>query len=584
MIPPLARPAPDPAPRRLWLHRVDETFDPTRDIAIDIWCFEGVDMTIDGVETQPFVSVYESTESMRRDSDLLRTYGGLLVERLATDFERRHGTDYGYAFWRILLIHWVMISLTAVFNRYRRVAAFANQHHDEKLRVPIFTDAPEWQSRDTLDLESRLFNAQAFNFWLTSRILRDLAPDHWVLEPRDRAPFDDATRPPVPAAAFAGRMRGRMQRLLHDGRCRQVKGIRLTSPLLSLFLSLLPAKPTLPAHRADARIEDIKAALPRGFPLLFENILMRIVPDSLGADFHRNDAVARTRRYRKGKCRLIGPLLHYNEEDRFLLAHAVRHGEHLVCTQHGGSGYQGMLTNAAETEFRQFAYLTWGYDSWNGYACRMVPVPSPDYAGIADRHRERAPRLILVGNVMRLFGHRLETVCTPPERLPVYRREKLRFLAGLDGPVRARARYRPTPESRGGLSDAAYVTGRVPDLPILEGPLHPRLLDCRLLVLDHPGSTLSFALAANVPTIVYLNPRLFDLAPEAAPVFAAMRDAGIFFETPEAAAAQANAVWNGVADWWRGAEVQLARRDFVHRYARTDRLWLLRWATALWRL
>lgn len=76
-------------------------------------------------------------------------------------------------------------------------------------------------------------------------------------------------------------------------------------------------------------------------------------------------------------------------------------------------------------------------------------------------------------------------------------------------------------------------------------------------------------LGRNIPTIMFWNPKHWELRPSAQPYFDLLKEAGILHETPEAAAARAAEVWDDVAGWWNQPEVQDARRCFCDRFART---------------
>ncbi len=118
-----------------------------------------------------------------------------------------------------------------------------------------------------------------------------------------------------------------------------------------------------------------------------------------------------------------------------------------------------------------------------------------------------------------------------------------------------------------------------------------RLLGCRLLVLDHYGTTLHMAFAANVPTIAFWKSADWGFDPESAWTAGILREAGILFERPQEAADKALAIWPDVRSWWEDKVVQSARTLWMERYARVgdtpDGPWnsltlTRRWAGALY--
>ena len=72
----------------------------------------------------------------------------------------------------------------------------------------------------------------------------------------------------------------------------------------------------------------------------------------------------------------------------------------------------------------------------------------------------------------------------------------------------------------------------------------------------------------NVPTIMFWNPRHWELRASAVPLFESLKTVGIFHETPESAVQQMTQVWDDVAGWWESEIVQVARQQFCHCYSR----------------
>jgi len=109
-------------------------------------------------------------------------------------------------------------------------------------------------------------------------------------------------------------------------------------------------------------------------------------------------------------------------------------------------------------------------------------------------------------------------------------------------------------------------------------------MKCKLLALDHPVTTLSVALAANVPMVGFWDNKAWVMCRQAILYFEALQKAGVFFETGKAAAEQVNKVWDDVQGWWMQSEIQEARNAWCYQYARTSKLWWRDWMRVLWKL
>jgi putative transferase (TIGR04331 family) len=94
-------------------------------------------------------------------------------------------------------------------------------------------------------------------------------------------------------------------------------------------------------------------------------------------------------------------------------------------------------------------------------------------------------------------------------------------------------------------------------------------------------TTLLESLAANIPTIAFWDPRLWELRAEAEADFQLLRAAGILHHEPEAAAAAVHDFWPQVKDWWNQTGVQQAREQFVQRHALNSPEWARQWCDCL---
>lgn len=574
---------------RLWLGQIDAGFQPERDAVVGPWCFQGAEELDADWDSRIFESPLDAP------GELLAAVGRVqvLIDELAEDWRGRlngrHGLDRGPDYWDYHLRPWLVMAVSAIYRRYLELADFASRNGTEPYVVEAAANDPDWAPTDLPDLWERVLSSHAFNFWLNSRIVRELCPPAWKLREVELAAPPAACRTEA-KPGLLGRLlvhrsespAGLLERLAPHRRCRHVPGLRAWQIVFSALLSALPAKrlerPALPRRSASAPDPAARR--------LIETLLPMLLPRSLGEDFAVRDAAAVRPRYWPGKVNLIGPALVMNEAEKFKLAHARAAGELVVCTQHGGQGYQAVPLPLVETEYRQDAYLTWGWTKQADHWGRFVPVPSAMFSRTLRRWTGKGRDLVLVGNASKSFSLRLQTTETQGGYSVETRRAKADFIARLPSDVAESVLYRPYPQFDGTYEDARYFARRFPKLRIWEGelrlrPFYRRLAEARLVAVDHPTTVFSYAMAADIPVIGFWNPDAWPMTEDAAAVFDAFRDAGVIVGGGAEAADRAAEVWEGVADWWQSAPVQTARREFCRRYARTSRLWWWYWMRAL---
>lgn len=566
--------------RNLVIGRIPADFDPETHVALGPWCFAGAEHIWPEWDEQEFVRTVPGYEEHYEASENTRKLANFWVDRLWPDLNRRHGTSYGRPFWHVMLIFWLIHVVDASWRRYLHVKQFIDGLAGEPLRVELSDVEAPWQVENTYRIVFDINYGAAFHQWLNDRIIRLLAPRSWDVVPSRQASAGPPKRSDpsaIPEHQPAAREYSVPRAPI--GVVYGLEGVKYVPRLLAWLAMLSPWRRPRSYPLGDYQPE-------KDFPPLYLDLLEELVRDTMPRNFTDNfaelDSFGRRHRYYPGRLQ-VGVVQFFFDEHNIKTAHAVENGERVVSVQHGGGyGYNGMLGMVAEAEYYHHAFITWGWREQQDYQCRFIPLPSPKLSRVANRHHAENDDLILVGTGMAHFSPRLDIWPVPIE----YRKWKRRFLAALDDRIADRTAYRPIhhPDPETALDDADYVRRFFPDMRILGGSLDEALLGCRLLVMDHPGTTLNVALAANVPTVCFWNKREWHLARQAIPYFERLEQAGILFSSAEEAARHVNAVWGGVEGWWSTSAVQEARRAWCRQYARTSPVWWLHWALAMLRI
>lgn len=568
---------------RLFLSRIDDTFDPARDITLGPWCFVGNEDACPDWEAQPFFDAFENGQELR---DAVTGIEALLAHRitlLADILNRRHGVNYSFAFWWTLTQRWLGNLISSSWRRWVHVSKFTELPDAKELSVVVSDDseAIAWDFVDSADFSKRGLQSERFDCWLWSRCAARLAPKTWNLVPRtgsrnfDEQPTSD---PPARSNALRRFFRARLGRLpLAD-----VPGSSAaTIGFFSCLLQILPRR-----DAAGFRITPRQTpgdVFPPEYLALLDFLIEKTMPLSLGADFEKRDSVARSLAYSPGRLFVSGSAT-INDAANFQTAHAIEAGERIVHIQHGSDyGTMAHVTFEASGEYLNEAFLTWGWRQQNAHPGHFVPVPAPGLSRLRNRHSRKTDDVILVGTKMTLNSRRIDYAPQPTD-IVRYRRNKLAFVSALNEPVRQSLLYRPYKRAKTDLDDALFMQTNIKNLRLCEGDLDEAILGCRLLVLDHPGTLLNVALAANIPTVCYWDPAAWPLAPEAVPFFDALAKAGIIYPNAATAAAQVTVVFENATIWWSSADVQIARIAWAHQFARTSKIWWWHWMRTLAKL
>ncbi|MDR2161147.1 MAG: hypothetical protein LBO77_03280 [Desulfovibrio sp.] len=540
------------------------------------WCFCGREKAFPGwddpacgfaLPPDPFACAEEMHFYTRKaNAEAIR-----LIPILAAAVNRLRGAEYPDIFWETALGPWLILCVQMLAERQKRMLDLLEIHGGRALRVSLLPRGCSFFFRTSLEFMTSGVLDPVFNHYILSRLVEAAAPRDWdlrFLPAADLSPAGGGSGGLVQALAEVLRRAARQLPFPFQ------KGF---SPIQCLCLSLavlgnrspedrtlgLAAYASTPLEWIFPAEEFIAACLPRA---LLE-LPLPALPSARG--------------------RLRGMTAAAGQDDGYRLAMAAWRagGGRLFSVQHGANYGNLRSMGGSFFEYRQHAFITWGWRRHRDYPCNSLPLPHPLPARLSGRHRERRPELILVGTEMSLLLYRLKS---RPQagKLPGYRRDKIRFFRALPEHLLAASLYRPYAASSNpaALEDGPHILRAIPGLALCSGDLTRKMLNCRLLVLDHYGTTLHLALAADVPTICFWDREQWGMEEATEQALDVLAGAGILLPGPEEAAAAAAAAWPDAAVWWKSPTVQEARRYWLERYALpADRGLSLRrlWSAAL---
>ena len=551
---------------------------------------------------------YPDARSMEAEAKAANGEVLRLFRLLGGEADAQSGRERSERYWQMALGPFLLPAVHMLAERQRRVAGLIARHGGEPLRVDLLPEDIPFSFQSTLDFMLHGIQDVAFNHYVFSRIVEAaLASDAgksiaWQANSLPAMPLHQAKgedrRP------FSARCADKLRRLLRDLPFPRYKGFSL-GQALRLSLAVLGNK-----GKGGDRTLDFSLYGTEGFVWRFpaEKIIRACLPLDLRKGILSGppgqSGAGKSSRGSRLPLRGMTPAFSQDDVYRLRLADLREYGCRLFSVQHGANYGNLLSVGILPFEYSQHAFFTWGWDKHTGQPANARPLPHPMLAAISGAHREIAPRLILVGTEMSTYTYRLKSRPLAKAML-AYRAGKIAFFRTLlesprpqagtgdapeapDVPVSPAPEllYRPYFKVAGGLDDGDHVLRRLPEIGLCAGDLTAQMLGCRLLVLDHYGTTLHMALAADVPTLAFWNRREWGMEPESDAVLDALQQAGILHAAPEEAARRALAVWDNPAAWWKSPPVREARALWLDRYARVgdspERPWGGRELTRRW--
>lgn len=550
----------------LVLGRMPHGADPETHWAAGPWCFAGQEDFFPDWEDR-YVFGPEPLRDPRAVEQAAREAQALCVDHLAALAARicPHSADLPSAYWETLLAPWAIDVARQIVERWGRVRAMTEAWGHLPLRVPLLPADCSFSFRAEHDFTLRGALGHSFNHWLFSRLLEARWPQKWHKEILPPVHKDYGQKSPAdPRTGLRQWVLGLMLRLPFP----HLKGMSLGQSLrfsLALLHKSRGEDRSRPLTDFSAKAAGGHGSLradgqPHPLPLDPMPLFLAALPRSLIRLKHPE-------RLKPGllapRLRVASVLAYEDAVYRQRLAVWRGRGNRLMYVQHGGNyGQVRVACDAALVEYSQHAFGTWGWSEHAGSRGNFIPLPYPQIARMAGRwHGQPGRHLLFVGTEMPMYGYRLDAHPTPLQFVQ-YREDKQWFFEALGRALQNRAFYRPYFDLPGTMQDADWLLARFPRVRLATGPLTPLLLSCRLLVLDHHGTTMLEALAANVPTLMYWDREIWPLTQESEALLDVLARAGIWHATAEEAAAKANQIWEDPCSWWHSAAVQDARRTY----------------------
>lgn len=265
---------------------------------------------------------------------------------------------------------------------------------------------------------------------------------------------------------------------------------------------------------------------------------------------------------------------------RFLAADKAGSGTKLIGVQHGGGYGSFQLTPIEEHEHKVVdRWWSWG---WTRPGQNITePMPNPKMSELRKKFQglpHPGEYLLVVAGACPRYLYRMWTAPVGPQG-KTYRAWLLRFLQSVSRGIPIL--FRPH-HYWADVEEEAFIKENFPDITLddLSASLYDRMKRARVVVSDNNHTTPLESLMVDKPTVIFFDPDLWGIRPEAKPYFDMLREARILFYSPEEAGEHVLSIFARPQAWWNNPQVQKARECFVNRFALTSDDWLTCWKQA----
>lgn len=504
-----------------------------------------------------------------------------LLGELAARLNAIHGVEHSLRYWRILVGPWLSDFLTVLFDRWSMLEQVTRDCAITGVKVQ--DGLPERVVPNDMETFSRMSVSDWWNEAIYGQLLR-----RWGQVPIETVVADATGQYTGGALPRAGLAR-RMKEKLAVGVSR-ASGLTARQDDAFFLATYLPAMQDLclqwqmgqlpkrwravatPKVSVDwtRRQWELGNSRTQGFPAIARAMIPRQIP----ALYLEGYAVLRARCAAlpwPARPRLIFTGTAQNADDLFKAwaAEKTEAGAPLVIGQHGGHYGVGLWSSSEDHEISICdSWLSWGES--DGRVDRVVPTCNLRMVG-QTMHWDPQGGLLMVEMTIPRYAYHMYSVPFASQWLD-YFEDQCRFVAALPPKLHPKLQVRLYGLDYG-WRQAERWRSRLQSVQLEEGrsSIKSLIARSRIFVCTYNATSFLESLSMNVPTIMFWNPAYWELRDSAVPCFDRLKAAGIFHDSPDAAAEQIVKVWNNVARWWNSEAVQSVRSEFCERYSRTSR-------------
>ena len=555
--------------KRLIIGNIPSDFNPNDDEVFAPYCF--LNNTKYNITNENFITNLELTPLKKKQIDKITSDFALkVINDIYSDFNKKNGLNYSYNFWKKILYSWLVSLIQHAYERELQVKKIVKEIK-HPMQVTLLREKINWQTETTSDFFDVIYSLD-YNEWLVSRFFEKLAPKNWKISYREKLIYNKKNVPKSHG------LKNILKKLLSNIFKRSVKiyGLNLIDRLIiELYLRLKkPIKFLNYSNNSSSKLNQ--TILEFSYPLeKLMKITQPLFLTKLDKKIKKFD-----RKFKPGKVILGGSQYIRGDDDfKVKVGLAVENNELFIGAQHGGDDY-GMSMHCEEifnNEFDNFSFITWGWNKHSTYpSSKFIKLPSPFLIKFINKHQSKKDMIILVGTRAHLSNRFLSA--KPSENQWIeYRDNKLKFFKKIISMNFNNIYYKPYPKTQGSLTDEGYFKKNIPQLSVIKNDFHQKIMNCKLLILDHPGTTLNIAMAANIPTILFWKENHFPLENNAQKILKEFKLFNLFFDDYEKLAFFIYENQNHINDWWNSFQIQKLRKKWCDNYALCKKKWRKDW-------
>ncbi len=520
---------------------------------------------------------WDNREKLYRDYKYITVFYEKLLGELTEKLNHIHGVNHSVRYWRILIGPWLSYFLQMLFDRWYTIQ-YAVTNYDISETIILSFSENDFIPKDMDDF-IRLFVGDQWNHYIYSLIIKNNTKLKYTIRSKQSV---NEIQPHTSILLVLKKTLSSLSKIVFKfinafSRNNDVFIIGTSLPLVSqLRLSLrLHQLPQIWQTEKVLKITpDIKR---RGWKLVGEsdndyesfvreNISLQI-PTIYLEGFETLCERSKLLHWPKNP-KLIWTSNNHNSDELFKvwMAGKIERGIPLVIGQHGGAyGISRWMSNENHEIAISDRFITWGWSEKNN--SKLLPVGQLKAKKSLNVNHYKQTEILLVTTVVPRYSYWMYSFLVSRQFLD-YFKDQCTFVENLPREIRDALVVRLYPNDYGWDQEKRW-RDHFPEQKIDLGKtnINDLIRQSRLYISTYNATTFLESFTMNVPTVIYWDPKLFELRVSAVPFFNELKKVGVFHETPESAAKHVAEIWNDVEAWWESNEVSQTVKRFCDRFA-----------------
>lgn len=530
---------------------------------------------------------WDDREKLYLDYLYLDTIYEKYLALLTNKLNNLHEVDYSLRYWRIVVGLWLYYFIEILFDRYLSIKSASNSGLVSDTWI-CPQSIERWAPNDFATFEQWVVCSDEYNNYLYSRMIQTLGEMPFSV--LDIKTFPTSDNLPKTKESHFNLIIKDLFGIFEKYSSSQWNQVVFICTYLDIWdrtklqLSLNQMPYFEPQHFVP---ESVPVKQPMRKKLIFkegknefESILDWIIAEQIPkvyvegyADLHKKSLDLFPKRPK-----VIFTVNAYYGNTLFQLwsAYQVEKGTKLIGSQHGGH-YGSGLWSASESHQIRICdrFYTWGWETNETHKVR--PLATGKFNGVKGLTPNPKGTILMVEATSPRYSYWMYSNTIGPQMLD-YINDQYRFVQSVSAEVHENLLLRLNPIDYG-WNEASRWRDNCPTLKQYQGEksIYQQLKTSRLFIGTYNGTTYLETFSANYPTVLFWNPKHWELRPSAKPFFDELRRVGILHDTPESAAKKVNEIFKDPQLWWHQKEIQETLNDFNYHFLRTSDDWLREW-------